>query len=245
VTREIDPAAPSPRRVNGPPPPGPRSFGAGAARFALKAIALAGITAVLALGAGAIIPMPSTLMLWRIATGEPVTRHWVRLDQVSPELRLAVIAAEDQRFCQHHGVDFGALREVLADEDGPSRGGSTIAMQTVKNVYLWHGRSYVRKALELPLALGADLIWSKRRVMEVYLNVAEFGEGLFGAEAAARHYFGRPAAQLSRAQAAALAASLPSPRLRNPDAPSSRARTNSFRIQQRMRNLGARADCVL
>jgi len=158
---------------------------------------------------------------------------------------MAVIAAEDQRFCQHHGVDFGALREVLADEDGPSRGGSTISMQTVKNVFLWHGRSYVRKALEMPLALGADLIWSKRRVMEVYLNVAEFGDGLFGAEAAARHYFGRPAAQLSRAQAAALAASLPNPRLRNPDAPSSRARTNSFRIQQRMRNLGGRADCVL
>ena len=245
MTREIDPAVPLPRGSPGPSPAVAPSLRGRAVRFALKALALGCIAAVLVLAAGAVIPMPSTLMLWRIATGEPVTRHWVRLDQVSPELRMAVIAAEDQRFCQHHGVDFGALREVLADEDGPSRGGSTISMQTVKNVFLWHGRSYVRKALEMPLALGADLIWSKRRVMEVYLNVAEFGDGLFGAEAAARHYFGRPAAQLSRAQAAALAASLPNPRLRNPDAPSSRARTNSFRIQQRMRNLGGRADCVL
>lgn len=180
-----------------------------------------------------------------MVSGQGVTRTWVPIKSVSPDLIRAVIASEDQNYCAHHGIDFGALREVLQDEDGPSRGGSTIAMQTVKNVYLWHGRSYVRKALELPLALAADLVWSKNRTMEIYLNVAEFGEGLFGAEAAARRYFGKPASALNRREAAALAASLPNPRLRNPSAASQRARTNSFRILNRMAGLGERADCVL
>lgn len=245
MAREINPVVTTTHRATGPGVTRARGWPPMVLRILWRgALAIAAVV-TLGLAAGAFLPVPSTLMLWRFAMGEPVTRTWVRLDQISPELRMAVIAAEDQRFCDHRGIDFGALREVLADEDGPSRGGSTIAMQTVKNVYLWHGRSYVRKALELPLALGADLAWSKRRVMEVYLNVAEFGEGLFGAEAAARHYFGQPAALLTRAQAAALAASLPNPLLRNPNAPSARARTNSFRIQQRVRNLGERARCVL
>ena len=203
------------------------------------------IIVTLLLGMAVILPMPSTLMLWRFATGESVSRTWVGLDEISPELVRAVIASEDQNFCSHRGIDLGALREVLSDEDGPQRGGSTIAMQTVKNVYLWHGRSWVRKALELPLALAADLVWSKRRMMEIYLNVVELGEGLFGAEAAARRYFGKPAAALDRREAAALAAALPNPLLRNPASPSPRARTNSFRIQQRMGGLGDRADCAL
>ena len=203
------------------------------------------IIVTLLLGMAVILPMPSTLMLWRFATGESVSQTWVGLDEISPELVRAVIASEDQNFCSHRGIDLGALREVLSDEDGPQRGGSTIAMQTVKNVYLWHGRSWVRKALELPLALAADLVWSKRRMMEIYLNVVELGEGLFGAEAAARRYFGKPAAALDRREAAALAAALPNPLLRNPASPSPRARTNSFRIQQRMGGLGDRADCAL
>jgi monofunctional biosynthetic peptidoglycan transglycosylase len=199
----------------------------------------------LALAAGALLPVPSTLMLWRFATGESVTRIWVPLDRISPELVRAVIAAEDQNFCSHSGIDWGALREVLNDEDGPTRGGSTISMQTVKNVYLWHGRSYVRKGLELPLALAADLAWSKHRMMEVYLNVAEFGEGLFGVEAASRRYFGKPAAALTRREAAALAAALPNPRLRNPALASPRARTNGLRIHSRIAALGERAQCAL
>ncbi len=211
----------------------------------LKISVMALVMATLLLGAAIILPMPSTLMLWRFVTGESVSRTWVRLDQISPELVRAVIASEDQNYCSHRGIDLGALREVLSDEDGPQRGGSTIAMQTVKNVYLWHGRSYVRKALELPLALAADLFWSKPRTMEIYLNVVELGEGLFGAEAAAQRYFGKSAASLNRREAAALAAALPNPLLRNPANPSSRARTNSFRIQQRMGGLGDRADCAL
>jgi len=125
----------------------------------------AGFVALLLLAA-AVLPMPSTLMLWRLASGQPVTRVWVPLERISPELVRAVIASEDQRYCSHRGIDWGALREVLGDEDGPQRGGSTIAMQTVKNLYLWHGRSYIRKALELPLAVLADLVWSKRRMIE-------------------------------------------------------------------------------
>ncbi len=211
----------------------------------LKLSAYALALLALVLGAATVLPMPSTLMLWRFATGESVSRTWVGLERISPELIRAVIASEDQNYCSHAGIDLGAIQEVLSDEDGPQRGGSTIVMQTVKNIYLWHGRSYVRKALELPLALAADLVWSKRRTMELYLNVAELGEGLFGAEAAAQRYFGKPASALNRREAAALAAALPNPRLRNPASPSSRARTNSFRIQQRIAGLGDRADCAL
>jgi monofunctional glycosyltransferase len=222
-----------------------RGHVAGLARLVFRLGIGASLVLALLLAGGAMLPVPSTLMLARIASGQSVTRAWVRLDQISPDLVRAVIAAEDMRYCSHGGVDWGALREVLENEDGPQRGGSTIAMQTVKNVFLWHGRSYLRKALELPLALLVDLVWRKRRVMEVYLNVAEFGEGLFGAEAAARRYFGKSAAQLTRREAAALAAALPNPRLRNPGQPSSRARTNSFRIQSRMLALGDLADCAL
>lgn len=228
----------------------PGSSGRQRRKFSLGRLVLwlgAGVIVFLALllAVPAFLPVPSTLMFWRMAKGDSVTRTWVALDDISPELKRAVIASEDQNYCRHHGIDFGALREVLSDEDGPTRGGSTIPMQTVKNVYLWHGRSYVRKALELPLALLADLIWSKRRMMEIYLNVAEFGEGLFGAEEAAKRYFGKSARDLSRREAAALAASLPNPRLRNPAVSSQRARTNSFRILNRMSGLGIRADCVL
>jgi monofunctional biosynthetic peptidoglycan transglycosylase len=206
-------------------------------------VALAALALLLA--AGAALPAPSTLMLWRWMTGSEVTRSWTPIERISPELVRAVIASEDQNFCRHRGIDLGALREAIEDEDGAGRGGSTISMQTVKNVYLWHGRSYVRKAIELPLALAADAVWSKRRMMELYLNVAEFGEGLFGAEAAARRYFGKEAAALNRREAAALAASLPNPALRNPAAGSRRAGANSFRILSRMGGLGDRADCVL
>lgn len=194
---------------------------------------------------GAVAPLPSTLMLWRHATLRPVERVWTPLEAISPALVRAVIAAEDQRFCSHRGVDWGELRAVLDDEGGPSRGASTIAMQTVKNVYLWHGPSIIRKGIELPLALAADLIWSKRRVMEVYLNVAEWGEGVFGAEAASRRYFRKSARDLTAREAAQLAAALPNPALRGPDAGSARARASSLRIGRRAAGLGSLADCVL
>jgi monofunctional biosynthetic peptidoglycan transglycosylase len=137
-------------------------------------------------------------------------------------------------------VDFDALREVIEDDEGPSRGASTITMQTVKNVYLWHGPSYVRKTIEIPLALVVDTLWGKRRVMEVYLNVAEWGPGVFGAEAAARRYFNVSAAQLTPAQAARLAAALPNPVARTPARPSRFA----SRVAARMGDGKALAGCV-
>jgi monofunctional glycosyltransferase len=209
-------------------------------RLLNRIIFVCGFGAVALLLAGMLLPMPSTLMLARWITREPVTRDWTPIESISPHLVNAVVGAEDQRFCQHWGVDFDALREVIEDDEGPSRGASTITMQTVKNVYLWHGQSYVRKAIEIPLALTVDTLWGKRRVMEVYLNVAEWGPGVFGAEAAARRYFNVSAAQLTPAQAARLAAALPNPVTRTP------ARPNRFaqRVAARMGDGRALAGCV-
>jgi monofunctional glycosyltransferase len=189
---------------------------------------------------GAFAPMPSTLMVLRRVSGEPVQRTWVPLDRISPHLSRAVIASEDQLFCVHWGVDFEVLREIAADPEGPARGGSTISMQTVKNVYLWHGRSYIRKAIEIPLALTADLAWGKRRMMEVYLNVAEWGDGIFGAEAASRYYFRKSAASLTPSEAARLAAALPNPEKRGSSGPT----VHSRRVLRRMGGVEPSIGCV-
>ena len=147
----------------------------------------------------------SALMLWRRVTGHRVERIWVPLTAIVPALPRAVMAAEDARFCIHHGIDFGELRSAFADADDFSdmRGGSTIAQQTAKNLFLWPGRSVMRKALEFPLALWLDLVLGKRRLMEIYLNIAEWGPtGEFGAEAAARYAFGKSARDVSPREAA-------------------------------------------
>jgi len=142
--------------------------------------------------------------------------------KTSPSLALAVIVAEDGRFCTHHGIDFTEIREAIVDADDLSeaRGGSTITQQVAKNLFLWPGRSWLRKALEFPLALWIDLVLSKRRILEIYLNVAEWGpNGQFGVEAGSRYAFGKSARDLSRYQAALLAAVLPNPVARNAHAP--------------------------
>ena len=160
----------------------------------------------------------STLMLWRRVMGERVVRHWRPLDAISPELVRAVIAGEDARFCTHRGVDWDELRDAIedADELADVRGASTIAMQTAKNLFLWPGRQYVRKALEIPIAYYMSAIWSKRRLIEIYLNVAEWGpNGEFGAEAGALRAFRKSVRSLSAEEAALLAAVLPNPQLRN------------------------------
>lgn len=186
------------------------------------------------------VPPVSTLMLGRWATGRSVDRAYVRLADISPHLPAAVIASEDARFCQHRGVDWGAIREVMddADEGGPSRGASTIPMQVAKNLFLWPSRSYLRKGLELPIALYTDLIWPKSRTVEIYLNIAEWGEGVFGAEAAARKHFGKSARDLTRREAALLATSLPNPLARDPARPSARQRAMAARILARMAAAG-------
>jgi monofunctional glycosyltransferase len=155
----------------------------------------------------------STLMLWRRLTGARVERAWTPLERMS-SLPVAVIVAEDGRFCSHSGVDFAELREAIEDADDFTevRGGSTITQQTAKNLFLWPGRSYVRKALEFPLALWLDLVVPKPRLLEIYLNIAEWGpNGEFGAESAARRAFGKSARDLTASEAALLAAMLPNP----------------------------------
>ncbi|HZY11986.1 MAG TPA: monofunctional biosynthetic peptidoglycan transglycosylase [Beijerinckiaceae bacterium] len=199
-----------------------------ALRKALRYLLVAGL-ALLVLLAGLIllwraVPPVSTLMLVRLVTFRGVERTYVPLSRISPKLIAAVITSEDAQFCRHHGVDWGALNEVIneADEDGPSRGASTITMQTAKNLFLWPQRSTIRKALEIPLALVLDRVWGKKRVLEVYLNIAEWGPGVFGAEAGSRRYFHKSAADLSQREASLLATALPNPLLRDPSRPKRR-----------------------
>lgn len=160
----------------------------------------------------------STVMFWREMTGQRMQRIYVPLERVAPALSLAVIVAEDGRFCTHHGVDFAEIRDAIneADDLEDLRGGSTITQQVAKNLFLWQGRSWLRKALEFPLALWIDLVLSKRRILEIYLNIAEWGpNGEFGIEAGSRFAFGKSARDLSHYQAAMLAAVLPNPAARN------------------------------
>ena len=187
-------------------------------------------------------------MLWRRVTGARVERTFVPLSRIAPILPLTVIAAEDGSFCHNRGIDLGAMREALeqADDDiAGARGGSTITQQTVKNLFLWSGRSFVRKALEFPLAVWMHLTLPKRRVIEIYLNVAEWGpDGEFGAEAAARYAFGKSARDLDARQAAELAAILPNPARRSARAPDLLVRRLAGLYELRAAAHPARAACI-
>jgi monofunctional biosynthetic peptidoglycan transglycosylase len=160
----------------------------------------------------------STLMVWRAVTGQRVERIYVPIDRIAPALPLTVVIAEDGRYCSHRGVDFTEINKAIEDAEGLDdiRGGSTITQQVAKNLFLWGGRSFVRKALEFPLALWIDLVLPKRRAMEIYLNIAEWGpDGEFGVEAGAKKAFNKPSSQLSAGEAALLAAILPNPKRRS------------------------------
>ena len=150
--------------------------------------------------------------------GAPVARDWADADAIAPVMLRSVVAAEDANFCTHWGFDMNAIRDAI--EEGGNRGASTISQQVVKNAFLWHGRNYTRKALEALMTPVMEALWSKRRIVEVYLNVAEFDEGVFGVKAAAAHYFGVTPDQLSPTQAARLAAILPNPKERSASRPS-------------------------
>ena len=168
-----------------------------------------------------------------------VERDWVGMDAISPDLARAVMAAEDANFCDHHGFDLEAIREAIErNADGRrTRGASTISQQVAKNLFLWHGRSWLRKGLEAGFTVLIEAIWTKRRTLEIYLNTAEFGPGIFGAEAAARHYYRRSAAELTPAQAARLAAVLPDPKDRDP-------RSGSGFLQRRANAIARGADTL-
>jgi monofunctional biosynthetic peptidoglycan transglycosylase len=197
----------------------------------------------------AVVPPPvSNVMLLRVLSGNGISKDWVGLDEISPHLARAVIAAEDARFCEHWGVDWvevqGVVEDAFADGEAPLRGASTIPMQTAKNLFLWDGRSVFRKVLEIPVALWMDFIWSKRRMIEVYLNIVEWAPGVYGAEAAARHHFRKSAAKLTRKEAALLAATLPNPIKRKAGKPSRQVRAIANRILIRMRGIDPYLTCL-
>ena len=189
------------------------------------------------------VPPISALMLYSRLHG-PIERKWVPLGDIAPSLINAVVMSEDGRFCEHAGVDWQELTKVLDRNAGPNRGASTITMQVVKNLFLWNSRSYLRKALEIPLALYANLVWSKHRTMEIYLNVVELGPGIFGVEAAAEHYFKRSAKDLSAGQAALLVSALPNPIERNPARPSRFVSARAHAVAARGRAAGGYVGCV-
>jgi len=172
-----------------------------------------------------------------------VEQVWVPMDRIAPAMARAAVAAEDANFCLHWGLDLTAIRAAM--DAGGGRGASTISQQVVKNAYLWQGRSWLRKALEAAMTPVLEALWSKRRILEVYLNVAEFAEGVFGVEAAAQHYFGIGAAELSDLQAARLAAVLPDPKGRSASEPGPQVRRRSGQIIDGMATIAAdgRADC--
>ncbi|WP_426578018.1 monofunctional biosynthetic peptidoglycan transglycosylase [Xenorhabdus stockiae] len=168
---------------------------------------------------------------------------WVDQDQISPYIALAVIAAEDQRFPEHWGFDFSAIKMAVEHNKKDQkriRGASTITQQTAKNLFLWEGRSWVRKGLEAGMAMVLELVWSKKRILTVYLNIAEFGRGIFGVEAAARHYFGKPASRLTASEAALLVAVLPNPIRYRVDAPSAYVLQRQQWILRQMQLLGGK-----
>lgn len=227
--------------------PGRSPFGRVMRYLILTAIALAILPIVLLMLYRLPFVHPiSTLMVKDLATFSGYERQWVSLDEISPVLVNSVMMSEDAKFCSHAGIDWDALNSVVSDTiDGEqTRGASTIPMQTAKNLFLWNGRSFIRKGLEIPLAVMTDLMLPKRRLMEIYLNIAEWGPGIYGIEAAARHHFRTSAARLSSRQAAYLAVTLPNPKIRNPAKPGRGLQTLARVNERRARGAGAYVGCV-
>jgi monofunctional biosynthetic peptidoglycan transglycosylase len=217
-------------------------------RWTLRGLAAVIILPLVLTVVYAVVPPVSTLMLARYAQLLWVDRQWRPIDEISPHLVRSVITSEDSSYCDHGGIDWSALEkqiDTLVNEGESPRGASTLTMQTAKNLFLWNGRSYIRKGLELPLALMIDGILTKRRIMEIYLNIAEWGEGIFGAEAAAQAWFGKSAKDLTRVEAARLATALPNPLVRNPAKPSSGHRKLAATNLARIKSAGPIFDCVL
>ncbi|AXI49047.1 monofunctional biosynthetic peptidoglycan transglycosylase [Sulfitobacter sp. SK012] len=212
--------------------------------FCLRAICVVFIVIVGAVVLGRFIDPPTTAYMFgegrRLGS---VEQAWIPMDDIAPVMARSIVAAEDANFCEHWGFDVKAIRLAIAQ--GSNRGASTLSQQTVKNVYLWQGRSWFRKAMEAGMTPIVEAIWPKRRILEVYLNVAEFDEGVFGVRAAARHYFGVTPAKLSPTQAARLAAILPSPKTRSASKPTKYIRKRSAQIRDGAATIGkdGRAAC--
>jgi monofunctional biosynthetic peptidoglycan transglycosylase len=262
LDREGAPAAPQPPQASVPEaePETPRTeFRPGATTLEeepvrrrpwLRMVKLIGLLGLLTLLGSAVLfrfinPPFTTVMATEKLSGATLRREWVPLERISRSLPLAVVASEDGRFCQHWGVDWGAVRDAVKENrSGGFRGASTIPMQTAKNLYLWTERSYLRKLIEVPIAYLLSALWPKERVIEVYLNIAQWGPGIFGAEAASRYYFGKSASALTRREALLLAAALPAPRIRNPARPSARMLQIARSVERRMPVIVSRATCL-
>jgi len=230
-----------------PNPPQPRRRKARPILTALLVLALLPFGGVLI---HRFVPVPYTLLMIRQGlAGQGLDYRWTSLRDISPNMVASAIAAEDARFCTHSGFDMRAIERALKNNERGRkvRGGSTISQQTAKNVFLWPGRDWVRKGLEAGYTVLIETGWGKRRIMEIYLNVAEMGPGVYGAEAAARHWFGKSAADLTPGEAARIAAILPSPRRYDAATPGPYVRRRASRIQasaRTVRNQGL-ASCVL
>lgn len=195
----------------------------------------------------AFLPVPFSAVMVERQIGAWFTGHfdyvahsdWVSMDEISPWMALAVIASEDQKFPEHWGFDVDDIQSVLDNEGNERmRGASTLSQQTAKNLFLWDGRSWIRKGLEAGLTVGIETVWTKRRILTVYLNIAEFGNGVFGVEEASQRYFNKPASRLTMSEAALLAAVLPNPIRFRADAPSGYTRQRQQWIMRQMRQLG-------
>jgi monofunctional glycosyltransferase len=226
----------------------------GRRRFSLGRLALGVVWAALALfalfivlvGLYTFVRPVSTLMLARMVEGKGYQRIYAPLKAIAPVALASVVASEDASFCDNDGVDWGSLREVLsgAGKHGPRRGASTITMQTAKNLFLWPGRSKIRKGLEIGMALVMGEAWSKARTLEIYLNIAEWGDGIYGIEAAAQRYFHKSASQLNPHEAALLATALPNPFLRNPARPTPLQRRLAGSLEAKARESAERLNCL-
>ena len=215
-------------RAEPAPPPKPRLWRV-AVTWLLRGLGGVAAFYVLLILLFSFVPPPINLYqlgeVWRLGG---IDKDWVAFEEIAPAMGRSAVAAEDANFCGHWGFDMTAIRQAI--EAGSNRGASTITQQVVKNVYLWHGRSWLRKAMEAVLTPAVELVWSKQRILEVYLNVVEFDEGVFGVQAAAQHYFGVDAKDLSALQAARLAAVLPDPKGRSASEPTSFVRSRTRAI---------------
>lgn len=215
-------------------------------RLVLLVLAIVVVLPVLLIGLFSVVPPPITpLMLIRQADGFDIDKDWVSFSEISPHLPAAVIASEDNNFCQHGGFDWEQIEKAYQtyESGGRLRGASTITQQTAKNLFLWPARSYVRKGIEAWLAVLIDLLWSKQRVLEVYLNIVEWSGGVYGAEAAAKYYFGKPAADLSQREAALLATVLPNPLNRSASNPTGEQASHANTLITRIGQIRPLLDC--
>lgn len=233
------------------PPPAKKSI-ADYIKLGLKyavfaAAAWLALIAILLFAYRVVDPPMSSLMLQQRLTGQDVRQTWVPMEDISHQIVRAVLLSEDGRFCDHTGVDFDAMQDAIERAgDGAPRGASTISMQVIKNLFLWPSKSYVRKAIEIPLTWAMELVWPKRRIMEIYLNIAEWGPGIFGVEAASQFHFQKSAKRLNEREAAQLAVALPNPYMRDAGDPGPKTRRLASDIQARMRNSStSQTACVL